>query len=637
MCGIAGFIDLTASSPGEDLAGAATAMADAIRHRGPDSGGVWHDAAAGAALAFRRLAIIDLAETGNQPMTSANGRFVITFNGEIYNFRDLAAEIADVAWRGHSDTEIMLEHFARSGFVATLKRLNGMFAIALFDRETRELWLARDRLGIKPLYHGRDGNRFYWGSELKAIVAHPGFAGKVDREAIAAYLAFNHVPAPRTIYRGIAKLKPGHWLRLAPDGTVSEGRYWDLGEVAARPKARLDEAEAVRALTDLLGDAVARQLVADVPVGVLLSGGLDSSSVAALAARTSSRPVRTFTIGFAEAGYDEASHAAAVARHLGTDHTELKLSADDARALIPALADWYDEPFADSSALPTYLVSRLARESVTVALSGDGGDEGFFGYNRHRVLADLARRIDPLPGMVRQGLAAGLRFAGPGTFDALFRLVPEGRRPRMAGDKAMKLARALAAEGDARYLDVVGHWRPEDGIVPGLAGSWTPPAGAPAGDVSARTAYFDTLGYLPDDILTKVDRASMAVSLEARVPLLDHRVIEFAWSLPTGMKIRDGKGKWLLRQMLHAHVPRELVERPKAGFAVPLDAWLKGPLRDWAETLLAPARLSARGFVDPAAVGRVWQAFLAGRNARSEAIWSVLMLEAWAERWLGRP
>ncbi len=636
MCGITGFIDLKQQTSSERLTGIGQTMAEALLHRGPDMGDVWVDAVAGVSMGFRRLAIIDLSPLGAQPMQSADGRFVMSYNGEIYNYRNLARDLTERGYqfRGASDSEVILELFARDGIAATLPRMVGMFAIALWDRQERRLVLARDRLGIKPLYFGRQGDRVYWGSELKAIRAHPDFEAKLSPSALDGYLKGNAVPAPHCIYQDLEMLEPGHYARIEASGEATRTAFWSMGDIARQPIADLSEAEVVDRTETLIREAVKLRMVADVPLGALLSGGIDSSTVVALMQQESDRPVKTFTIGFGTGDYNEAHHAAAVARHLGTEHTSLDLSPDAARDLIPSLSDWYDEPFADSSALPTYLVSKLAREHVTVALSGDGGDEVFFGYNRHKVLAQLDRRIGGIPAPLRRLMARALAAPDPAVLDAIAQIISESKRPRMVGTKVQKLARALAADGaDQRYLDVVTHWR-ED-----LTGLNTPariPDFTPELAPSARAAFVDTIRYLPNDILTKVDRASMAVSLEARVPLLDHRVVEFAWTLPTAMKIRGGVTKWPLRQVLYRHVPRTLVDRPKSGFAIPLDDWLRGPLRDWAETLLSEERLKRRGWLDPAPIRAAWRDHLNGRGARAEALWGICMLEAWAERWMGR-
>lgn len=636
MCGIAGFFDTGRRTDARRLTEIGRAMTDAMHHRGPDMGDVWGDEAAGICLGFRRLAIIDLSPAGHQPMHSADGRYVITYNGEIYNYRELAEDVAGRGhtFRGSSDTEVMLELFARDGVEKTLPRLIGMFAIALWDRQERRLTLIRDRLGIKPLYFGRQGGQVFWGSELKAVRAHPDFRAEVDPLALDGFLKGNAVAAPGCIYRDMEALLPGGYAVIEADGEISRKSFWAMTEVGRQPVQDLGDRELVDRTEELVSDAVRRRMVADVPLGALLSGGVDSSTVVALMQKASDRPVKTYTIGFGAADYDEAEHAKAVAAHLGTDHTELSLSADDARDLIPNLPDWFDEPFADSSALPTFLVCRLARQSVTVALSGDGGDEVFFGYNRHRALNAMERRLGAVPGPLRRLAGCALATPGPALWDGLAQAIPAKYRPRMAGTKAQKLARALAAESsDARYLDLITHW-PED--LTGLGRAAAMPDGAPDRDAAARAAWADTVGYLHNDILTKVDRASMAVSLEARVPLLDHRVVEFAWTLPTDAKIRNGVTKWPLREVLYRHVPKELVDRPKSGFAIPLGEWLSGPLRDWAETLLAEDRLKARGWIDPAPVRRAWLDHLNGRGARAEALWGVCMLEAWAERWIGR-
>lgn len=639
MCGITGYRDLTVATPEADLRANGLAMAAAIRHRGPDQGEVWVDPAAGIVLAFRRLAIIDLSDAGAQPMTSADGRFVMTYNGEIYNYRDLRAELEATghSFRGHSDSEVILELFARQGIEAALPRLVGMFAIALWDRRERRLAFARDRLGIKPLYLAQQGQSLFWGSELKTLRAHPAFRAEVSLTAMDGFLKGNVMAAPDCIYQDVCALEPGMLVLIDAQGTRSDHCFWSLEAVAAQSPSTLDETEALAELTRRLEEAVQMRMVADVPLGALLSGGIDSSTVVALMQRASDRPVKTFTIGFGSTDHDEATQAAAVAAHLGTEHTALSLSATDARGLIENLPDWYDEPFADSSALPTYLVSRLAKETVTVALSGDGGDEVFFGYNRHRALAALSRKFSDVPGPLRKAGAGLIASLGPAFWDRAARILPGNLRPPMFGNKAMKLARALEAESDdARYLSTLTHW-PED--LTGLGRTASVPANTPLGlrDPAARAAWIDTRAYLPNDILTKVDRASMAVSLEARVPLLDHRVVEFAWTLPTHMKIRNGVQKWALRQVLYQYVPQSLVDRPKAGFAIPLAEWLRADLRDWAETLLCEKRLRQRGWLDPGPIRQAWRDHLAGKGERQEALWGVCMLEAWAERWMGLP
>ena len=633
MCGIAGFLDLKRQTDAQSLASQAEAMGGAQIHRGPDSGGVWIDEAAGIALSFRRLAIIDLSPAGDQPMVSASGRYVLIFNGEIYNFKELRADLeaAGHRFRGDSDTEAMLEGFAAWGIKATVTRLIGMFAFALWDREERRLWLGRDRLGIKPLYYGERDGLFLFGSELKALRAKDGWTPRIDRDALAAFTRFNHVPTPLSIYEGIRKLAPATLLSYRPGEAPALIRYWDMESVATQTRRDIPDEEAISEAETLLTDAVSRRMIADVPLGALLSGGIDSATVVALMQKSSTQPVRTFTIGFAEGGFDEAAHARAVADHLGTDHTEIAMSPDHARTVIPRLADWYDEPFADSSALPTRLVCELAQRDVTVALSGDGGDETFLGYNRYRAADALWQRMQRTPAPLRDLASRVLGGVPTGVWDGMARLLPQARLPSLAGDKAHKLAESLRqADADGIYWNLVSHWKTpivQDGRHDDRLSSDA------ITDFGERMAYYDAMSYLPDDILAKVDRASMSVSLEARVPLIDHRLLEFAWSLPKRLRLRDGQSKWLLRQVLYRHVPSSIVDRPKSGFAVPISAWLRGPLREWAENLLDEQRLREEGWFDPAPVRRAWAAHLAGRGNHWEALWGVCVAQAWRERW----
>lgn len=641
MCGLTGFWRQAAANP--DLAQVAHRMADCIAHRGPDDSGVWADEAAGLALAHRRLSIVDLSAAGHQPMLSASGRFVLAYNGEIYNHLELRAELeagaAAPAWRGHSDTETLLACIEAWGIEATLKRSVGMFAFALWDRQARSLILARDRAGEKPLYYGWQGEVFLFGSELKALRAHPAFTASVDRGALALLLRHNYIPAPYSIHAGIFKLPPGTWLELRPGQRDAQPQpYWSLAEVAERGMAHPfqgSEADAVDELARLLGQAVAGQRVADVPLGALLSGGIDSSLITALMQAQSRQPVRTFTIGFEEKAYDEAGYARAVAAHLGTEHTELRLSANDALALIPRLPAMYDEPFADSSQLPTHLVMQLARRHVTVALSGDAGDEFFGGYNRYFLGPSTWRLIGWLPLPLRRLLGAAMT-AVPS--HALNRLAGPLSRPfgvAQPGDKAHKFGRRLRhVQGmDDLYASLVTEWPDaggmvvEGGVPPNLLDARERWPRLP--DPVARMMVLDGLTYLPDDILVKVDRASMAVSLETRAPFLDRDVMEFAWRLPMHMKLRNGKGKWILRQLLDRHVPRALIERPKMGFGIPLDQWLRGPLKEWAGALLAEQRLRREGYLRPDAITRTWQAHLRGDGSYGYRLWSVLMFQAW--------
>jgi asparagine synthase (glutamine-hydrolysing) len=644
MCGIAGLVDRGQRLAAAELGAIAERMAAALHHRGPDDAGVWVEAESGAALGHRRLSIVDLSPAGHQPMVSADGRFVVSYNGEIYNFRDLRPQLEarGVRFRGHSDTEVLIEGCAAWGIETTVKRLIGMFAFALWDRRERTLHLVRDRLGIKPLYWGQFGSLLLFGSELKALRACPRWPVEIDDGAVAAYLRHNYVPAPHSIYRGVRKLPPGHILTLRP-GDAAPGLkcYWSARAVAragALQPHRFDDAEAAERLETLLADAVGRRMIADVPLGAFLSGGIDSSTVVALMQAQSSRPVKTYSIGFRQPGYDEAAQAKAVAAHLGTDHTELYVDPGHALAVIPRLAEWFDEPFADSSQIPTFLVSELARRHVTVALSGDGGDELFAGYNRYLLAGRLWRVMHLLPRSLRQALAGTIHSVSPAAWDRLGALLPPARPLPQAGDKLHKLARVLPAEDVADlYRRIVTHWEPAE-IAPTAAepaGLATDPGlAAEIPDVTARMQFLDLVTYLPDDILTKVDRASMAVSLEARVPLIDHRVVEFALALPPTQRRRGGVSKWLLRRVLHRHVPPALVERPKMGFGVPIDRWLRHELRDWAEDLLAPAALGADGLLDGALVRRHWQEHLSGRRNHQHLLWGVLMLRAWRHRWL---
>ncbi|EWY41338.1 asparagine synthase [Skermanella stibiiresistens SB22] len=645
MCGICGFVEPTGR---RQLSGLVRAMSDTLAHRGPDGDGVWTDDATGVAFGHRRLAIVDLSPLGRQPMESSDGRLVLTYNGEIYNHRELRAELeaAGHRFRGQSDTEVLVEACALWGVERTARRLIGIFALALWDKAVRRLILVRDQLGVKPLYWGRIGGPgasggLMFASELKALRAHPGWSPELDRGALAAYFRFNYVPEPHTIYRGVSKLPPGSILTWEPGGEPAISRYWDMRAIARTAPRERDPAEAVAELEELLGDAIGRQMVADVPLGAFLSGGIDSSTVVALMRARSGRPVRTFSIGFDVAGYDEATHAKAVAAHLGTDHTELYVGREHIQNVIPTLPDLFDEPFADSSQIPTFLVSEMTRRHVTVALSGDGGDELFAGYHRYFWADAARRRLERMPRALRDLAAGGLSSLSEGAWDRVFGLVPAGVRPERAGGRMLKLAELLAASGpDEVYRGLLSHWDPPEDIVRGAS----EPRGLPwdrsiAGEIPdfvRRMQFVDTMTYLPDDILAKVDRASMAVGLEARVPLLDHRVVEFAAGLPADLKIRDGQGKWLLRQVLYRHVPRELVERPKMGFSVPLDGWLRGPLRDWAEDLLDERSLEEGGVLDPAPIRRRWAEHVEGRRDHQDKLWGVLMFQAWRRRWLDR-
>lgn len=647
MCGIAGIFSLARDRASQPRI---HAMTQALLHRGPDAGAVFVDAPAGVALGHRRLAIVDLSERGAQPMLSPCGRFVVVFNGEIYNHLDLRRELAaegPMDWRGGSDTETLLAGFARWGVAATLTKAVGMFALALWDRKERSLVLARDRFGEKPLFYGFVGagaeTTLLFGSELKALRAHDAFDAQVDRDALALFLRFSYVPGPYSIYENVHKLEPGAILTLRAEDVARRNRrierYWSYESVARDGLANpiRDEAEGLAALEAALREAVGLQLVADVPVGAFLSGGIDSSTIVALMQAQSARKVRTFTIGFDEAGFDEAPHAAAVARHLGTDHTEIRVTPAETLAIVPTLPTMYDEPFADSSQIPTAVVCRAARQAVTVALSGDAGDEMLAGYNRYVIGPRLWDALSKAPPPLRKALGAGLAATPRQGWDLLSLAPGLGRSLAPFRDKAYKLGPALGAmrSVDDLYRALVAEWAPE--ATPALGATRMPillddmACAEGIAEAAQRMMLVDGLTYLPDDILTKVDRAAMAVGLETRVPLLDHRVAALAWRLPMSMKIRDGKSKWALRQILYRHVPAELVERPKAGFAIPIGQWLRGPLREWGETLLAEPRLRAEGYLDPAPVRRMWAEHCAERRDWTGRLWNVLMFQAWLE------
>ena len=633
MCGIAGFWQRAAEVE-TPLERVAQTMADTLTHRGPDDSGAWADATAGVALGHRRLSIIDLSAAGHQPMVSANGRLVVSYNGEIYNHGDLRKDLESqgVAFRGHSDTEVIVEGLARWGIADTLARLIGMFAFAVWDRETRELTLIRDRVGIKPLYWGQFGQTIAFGSELRAIRAHPRATTTINRAAVADLVRHGYVTGRHSIYNEVQRVPPGSMLTVAADGTTTETRYWT---VQARPSDPDEAPEAARERIEaLLSDAVKRRMVADVPLGAFLSGGIDSSAVTALMQAQSSQPIKTFTVGFGQQDYDEAAHARAVSTHLGTDHTEIRFDADEGAALIPRLPEMYDEPFADSSQIPTFLVSQVARRDVIVALSGDGGDEVFAGYTRHQLAARWGR-VGGLPASLRRLLGGALRATSPDTLDRLARLLPANRRPPQAGMRLHKLGAVLAAPSLPAVYDTLTRYGDHFVLDADQA---TSAAREPVSDDPVLWMQTcDLNGYLPDDVLTKVDRASMAVGLEVRVPILDHRVVEALWALSSDLKIRGGTSKWLLREILYRHVPREIFDRPKQGFAVPVTRWLRGPLRDWAETLLAENRLKQEGFFDPAVVRRLWTAHLAGQADHSGALWATLMFQAWHEHMRATP
>jgi asparagine synthase (glutamine-hydrolysing) len=698
MCGFSGFLTTDANV----LAGAestATNMALAIKRRGPDDAGAWADASAGIAMGFRRLSILDLSSAGHQPMRSASGRFVMTFNGEIYNHNDLrdslnAAQLGKPAqpWRGHSDTETLLACFEAWGLEETLQKTVGMFAIALWDTQTRTLHLARDRFGEKPLYYGwastvsTGASAFVFGSELKALRAYPGFANPVSREALALYMRFTYVPAPYSIYQNIYKLEPGCLLSINTDfctdintalsqdvdmrkvahvliapsaplrppdelGGLRMHRWWSLDKIveAGANNHISSEVEALETLAQSINNAVRVQSLADVPLGAFLSGGVDSSCIVAMMQSQFSKPVKTFTVGFEEAEFDESPHARAVAQHLGTEHTEIYVSAKQAQEVIVELPTIYDEPFADSSQIPTHLVCKAARQQVTVALSGDAGDELFGGYNRYFWGPRIWSRLAWMPYPARQALGATIRAIPTAGWDALSRpinaLLPESKKFARAGDRAHKLATRLSGVNnlDDLYNSLVSEWQDPAEVVRDDGCDWgmnlqvpTSLLTDPLPSVGAehhqlRMMYRDTMTYLPDDILCKVDRAAMAASLETRVPFLDHRVAELAWRLPLNMKIRNGQGKWALRQVLYKYVPKELIDRPKAGFAIPVGQWLRGPLKDWAEALLDEKRLEVEGYFYSKPIREKWKQHLSGRYDHTASLWAVLMFQSWLE------
>ena len=646
MCGLAGIFTKKHWSA-ERLEAVTARMSDAIAHRGPDDNGVWVDGAAGIALGFRRLAIVDLSPLGHQPMESANRRFVMTFNGEVYNHNLLRRELEALGcrFRGHSDTEVILAAFEQWGIEASVRRFIGMFAIAVWDQRRRELSLIRDRLGIKPLFVYHQPGMLAFGSELKAIAAGDDFDASLDLSSLTSYLRYLYVPAPRSIFQCVVKIRPGHILTVSnPAAPLPESvPYWSVDDVARAGKAARFEGtdeEAVAELETLLTDAVRLRMQADVPLGALLSGGIDSSTVVALMQASADRPVKTFTIGFDRKEFDEADHARAIATHLGTEHTELHLTGADALAVVPRLAEMFDEPLADPSQIPTFLVCELARREVTVALTGDGGDELFGGYNRYIDGERLIGGVQHWPRPIRKLTAASLTSLSARRWnrmqDVLRPVFPAAARTRLIGEKVHKFGELLRADSSSgMYRSLLSAWQAPENFVAssGRNGHYD---GALSGGHSfgllEQMMLADQGSYLPDDLLAKVDRASMAVSLEARVPLLDHRVVELSWRLPRQFKLRDGRGKWILRQILYKHVPAPLVDREKMGFSVPIADWLAGPLKAWAGDLLLSA--DTGGFLRATAVRKEWDSFLAGKTTNAAGLWALVMFRAWQARWL---
>jgi asparagine synthase (glutamine-hydrolysing) len=663
MCGIAGKFG---HAHHQSLTGQVGDMVASLVHRGPDDDGVWVDSDAGIALGHRRLSILDLSLEGHQPMFSGDDRYVLVFNGEIYNHSELRVQLENElgkftsqAWRGHSDTETLLACISHWGIEKTLERSVGMFAIALWDKLDRKLYLARDRFGEKPLYYGWSGGAFVFGSELKAIRKCEGFSNVVDRNVLALYMRYCYVPAPYSIYQNIYKLEPGCLLTISSSATkhppssvpkVSTSnkdfaldRWWSLDSLITTNIQHqiTDEREAINMLETRLVEAIRLQSIADVPLGAFLSGGVDSSSIVALMQQHSSQPIKTFTIGFEEEGFNEAVYAKAVAKHIGTEHIELYISSSDGLNIIPNLSQLYDEPFADSSQIPTHMVCRQARSEMKVALSGDAGDELFGGYNRYFWAKRIWSKIAWLPRPLRTQLADAIRIISPGNWDNLAALVsaclPGRKKIALLGDKAHKLASRLrnVHDLDDLYLSLVSEWSDPASVVKNaqepitLLGDRSIKPGR--SEHEHRMMYWDSMTYLPDDILCKVDRAAMGVGLETRVPFLDHRVAELAWRLPLNMKIRNGQGKWILRQVLDKYVPKTLIDRPKTGFGVPVGQWLRGPLLQWAESLLDEDRLKQDGYFNPEPIRKKWAEHKSETHNWTPSLWSVLMFQAWLE------
>jgi asparagine synthase (glutamine-hydrolysing) len=646
MCGLAGFFWTKNRGP-DEMRGIAARMADAIVHRGPDDSGVWVDSTAGIALGFRRLAIVDLSAQGHQPMPSASGRYIIVFNGEVYNYRSLRRELESLGcvFRGHSDTEIILAAFEQWGIQQSAGRFVGMFAMAVWDVRRHELSLIRDRLGIKPMFVYHHAGLVSFGSELKALLAGPEFDRTLDTTALTSYLRYLYVPAPQSIFRHAFKLPPGHILTISDPAAPSpaSSRFWSI-ETAAREGAAApfsgDDHEAVAELETVLTEAIRLRMQADVPLGALLSGGIDSSTVVAVMQSSADRPVKTFTIGFDQEEFNEATHAREIARHLGTDHTELHVTGADALAVVPGLPEMFDEPLADPSQIPTFLVCQLARRDVTVALSGDGGDELFGGYNRYITGERMIMGFQRWPRLLRRFSAAGATSLSPRSWnhvrDALLPVFPAAGRTRMVGERIHKVGNLLRADSTSgMYRSLLSAWQDPEDLLVGCSrdGNPDPTLGANDSlDLMERMMLADQTSYLPDDLLAKLDRASMAVGLEARVPILDHRVVELSWRLPRKFKIRDGRGKWILRQILYKHVPPALVDREKMGFSVPLAQWLAGPLKNWAGDLLLSGEQD--GILRGSVVRREWDCFIAGDSTNSAGLWALVMFKAWQRRWL---
>ncbi len=651
MCGIAGFIDFTHSFDANNLERIARKMGDAQNMRGPDGSGQWSDPEWGIGIDHRRLAIIDLTAEGVQPMHSSSGRYVTVFNGEIYNYRDLRAELEQTegfpGWRGHSDTEVMLEAVEQWGFETALPRFSGMFAIAIWDREKRCLYLARDRMGEKPLYYSKQGNHFLFGSELKALMGYKKyFKREIDRDSLAAYLRYNYIPAPRTIFKNTFCLMPGTWTCVKADGEIIQSRqYWSLLDCALEAEQKIFTASdnaVIETLEDLLLKVIEREMIADVPLGAFLSGGIDSSLIVALMQQCALAPVKTFTIGFDDEAYNEAEDAKRVAAHIGTEHTELYVSPQDALDLIPRIPHIWDQPFSDASQIPTHLVSGMTREHVTVALSGDGGDELFAGYNRHFKGCSIWNRLKHIPAPIRTLAAKTISRISPESWNKVFKMyepvLPESMQMRLPGQKLHKLSDVMAAGSAVEYYrNLTSCWlephriikHAEEHLSPFMFSEKQPTQG----NLTAWMQFMDAATYLPDDILTKVDRAAMAVSLETRAPFLDHEVVEFSQRLPMHLRVQNGKSKYALRKILYKYVPQELIERPKMGFGIPIDSWLRGPLKEWAEGLLSIKRLERDGFFNEGHIRLAWNEHMTGEKDNQYKIWNILVFQSWCDHW----
>jgi len=657
MCGITGIFGNLRK---DELAISVQKMSSTLTHRGPDDAGTWINEESGIAFGHQRLSIVDLSSVGHQPMMSPCGRFSVIFNGEIYNhlqLRDkLNASAYKQSWKGHSDTETLVSAFSQWGIEKTLEQLVGMFAIAVWDTRIKKLYLIRDRFGEKPLYYGWSNNTFLFGSELKALRSYKGFNNEIDRNVLSLYMQYMYVPSPYSIFKDVYKLDPGCILEIDDSGKVqppeqitssvfnakgiSIKQWYSLSKIAKNSQNNLieDENEAIELLEKTLLESVQSQLISDVPLGAFLSGGIDSSVIVSLMQKVSKNPVKTFTIGFEESAFNEAIYAKDVAKHLGTDHHELYITASDAIEVIPSLPTLYDEPFADSSQIPTYLVSQLAHQSVTVSLSGDAGDELFGGYNRYLWGSRVWNKVKWIPPNLRSIVGGVIQKLPVSEWDKLGHSLPNKYRVSSMGDKAHRMAHRLKTVKnlDDMYHSLVTEGYREESLVinDGLVLETKLDNYNIISSISEseqRMMLWDSLTYLPDDILTKVDRAAMGVSLETRIPFLDHRVAELAWRLPLEMKIKNGEGKWPVRQVLYKYVPRELIERPKAGFAVPVGQWIRGPLREWASDLLDEKRIQREGYFNPKLVKELWEQHLSGRHDWTPRLWAILMFQAWLE------